>query len=125
MASDKAMIFVYVLAPEAEVNAADQDGRTAMMWAAGRGNLICLQLLIVSGADVEAVDQNGVTIMRAAQGGHLTCLKLLVASGADVNAASDNGRTALMAAAQGGHLTCLQYLIGRSTRRLRMVGQLL
>ena len=59
VASDKAMIFVYVLAPEAEVNAADKDGRTATMWAAVAGHLTCLQLLVDKGAEVIAARKEG------------------------------------------------------------------
>ena len=49
----------YVLAPEAGVNVADKDGRTATMWAAVAGHLTCLQLLVDKGAEVSAKRKEG------------------------------------------------------------------
>eukprot|EP01035_Chromulina_nebulosa_P029983 gene29983-biopygen19175 len=76
----------------ADVNAVDQNGKTAIMAAAKGGQLTCLQWL----ADINAVDQNGKTaIMAAARGGQLTCLQWLAENGVDVNAVDQDGTTAI------------------------------
>ena len=49
-----------LLAHGADINCrAKQTGRTPLMWAAFRGNVILLELLITKGADKELVDNEG------------------------------------------------------------------
>ena len=96
----------------ADVATADNDGGTALMWAAQGGHEAVAQLLLQHGADVAAAKHNGSTpLMMAAAGGHEAVAQLLLQHGADVAAAKHNGSTALMMAAAGGHEAVAQLLL--------------
>jgi len=87
------------------INAADEDGSTASMWAAHGGHLACLQWLGDRGADLNAANKDGNTAsMLAAMGGHLACLQWLGDHGADFTVANTDGDTANMMAFWGGIL---------------------
>lgn len=61
-----------------------------------------MQLLLESGANIEAPNDRDTAVQRAAAQGHESVRLLLLKSQADVNAAASYGLTALhMAAAQG------------------------
>ena len=72
------------------VNAADNDGETALMEAADSRNADAVRVLIANGADVNAADEDGETaLMIAADEGNLEAVKLLIEAGANVNARDD------------------------------------
>jgi ankyrin repeat protein len=82
------------------VNAQDEHGFTALMYAAGKGNVYCVKVLIGCHANVNAKDNDGRTaLMLAASAGKAESVQDLIAAGADVNAKDKNGNTALMYAA--------------------------
>jgi ankyrin repeat protein len=69
------------------------------------------QSLIEAGADVNAVQQDGVTpLMEAASAGQLELVRLLLEHGADPNAKDGKGRMAADHAREGGHTTVLRLL---------------
>jgi len=88
-----------LLAAGAEVNAKDEDGWTALMWAARMGSNDIVELLLSKGADVNAKDEDGTTaLMYAAASiyeGRVETVQALLSAGADVNAKGNDGRTAL------------------------------
>jgi ankyrin repeat protein len=93
-----------LLAPGAnhDVNVKDENGRTALMAAAARGNGYFAKTLIQLGknVDVNAKDKKGWTaLMMAAVSGNVDCVENLIAAGAKVNAKNNEGCTALMMAA--------------------------
>eukprot|EP01035_Chromulina_nebulosa_P023380 gene23380-30300_t len=96
-----------------DINAANNDGFTAIIAAAKRGHLLCLEYLIGQGAVVDAANKNGMTaIMCAAKAGDLPCLQYLIEQKPDAkNARSVGGFTAIMYAAHKGDLRCLKYLV--------------
>jgi ankyrin repeat protein len=69
----------------ADVNAREQRyGDTALMWAAVAGHADVVRLLIEAGADVRAVDDEGVTALHLARAnGHTEVAAALLAAGAD------------------------------------------
>jgi ankyrin repeat protein len=69
------------------VNAREQRyGDTALMWAAAAGHVDVVRLLIEAGADVRAVDDEGVTALHLARAnGHTEVAAALLAAGADPN----------------------------------------
>lgn len=72
----------------ADVNARERHyGDTALMWAAAAGHVDVVRLLIEGGADVRAVDNEGVTALHLARAnGHAEVAAALIAAGADPNA---------------------------------------
>ena len=86
------------------VDLAAEDGRTALMVAAGAGQTKLAQALLAAGADVNAVNQRGGTaLMYAATDGNPATLNALLSHGAAVNARAANGWTAVTLASARGH----------------------
>ena len=80
----------------ANVNAKDNDGNTALMWAAYNGHTERVKLLIEHGANINAKDNDGETaLMQAAFYGYIEIVKLLLEYGASVNDKDNEGWTAL------------------------------
>ena len=72
-----------------DVNAKDERGMTALMWASFRGDTEIVKELLVKGADVNAKACHGATALSYAINNGLwmvEMVKLLVENGADVNA---------------------------------------
>ena len=85
---------------------------TALIKAASRGHIKCLQLLMEGGADKEAKSNQGSTaLILAACNGHTDCVRLLMVGGADKESKSNIGRTALIAAACNGFTDCTRLLM--------------
>ena len=85
----------------ADVNAKDEDDRSALIYAADDNAIELAQLLIKSGADMNAKDRYDRTaLMKAAVKNELDFARLLIKSGADVNARDEDDETALMKAAR-------------------------
>ncbi|XP_034851798.1 ankyrin repeat domain-containing protein 29 isoform X3 [Mirounga leonina] len=84
----------------------------AAFWAARRGNLALLRLLLNSGrVDVDCRDSHGTTLlMVASYAGHIDCVRELVLQGADINLQRESGTTALFFAAQQGHNDVVRFL---------------
>jgi ankyrin repeat protein len=104
MAARSSEIVALLVARGADVNARSKRGETALAAAAGRGDLMSVNLLLDQGADVNATDYRGYTpLMHAAQYDRDApeLIRLLLASGANV-AATGEGRTALTIAARRG-----------------------
>ena len=81
------------------VNDADKQGMTALLSAAGRGQLSTVRLLLDTGAKVNLSAADGETaIMAAARHGAAPVMEALIAAGADVNAADQIGATPLILA---------------------------
>jgi len=75
----------------------DEQGVSALAWAASYGHSSIVQLLIAYGADVNVADaQYGYTpLMEAVRKGHLTTVRILLSSGARLDARTKGGSTAL------------------------------
>lgn len=87
-----------------KVNAADNEGRTALHEATNWGPHL-VKSLLDKGADVNAKTGKGVTpVMLAAGGQYPDSLRLLLEKETDVNARDDDGKTPLMYAAENGRL---------------------
>ena len=74
--------------------------------AAASGYAECVRALIQAGADVNSVDNNGLSpLMNAVlvHGDNVECVNAMVQAGADVNTRDVNGFTPLMFGARNGH----------------------
>ena len=87
-------------------------GWTPLHYAAVRNSLAVAQLLISSGAEVNAKDNDDDTPLHyAAVRNSLEVAELLISSGAEVNAKNDWGRTPLHRAAINGYQEMQELLI--------------
>lgn len=101
-----------LLRQQADVNAAQPDGTTALAWAVHRDDLEMADLLIRAGADVNAANDLGVTPLSLAINNRNAALveKLLKAK-ADPNTQMWSGETLLMTAASAGNVEVVKSLL--------------
>ena len=84
---------------------------TALMLAAEQANDILVKELIVRGAELNTMDDQGYSALaKAAKKGHLTTMKIIVNAGADVNVAPE-GRSLLMHVVADNNILLSQLLI--------------
>ena len=113
-----------LLSKGADVNLAGHGGGTQIMWAAGHAKTSdILNLLLKKGANIQAVDANGVSVLDKAVFGvvskqtSMKSFKFLVGQGLDVNRSRQKGKTAgytvLMVAARWNHIELAKYLISK------------
>jgi hypothetical protein len=75
---DQAPVIMELVKAGADVNIADDDGRTPVHYAAVEGYDACVALLVDHGADINIADNDGYTPMkRALKNGHEKVVKLL------------------------------------------------
>ena len=82
------------------VNSPNRGGETPLMWAAMRGQVAAMKVLLKAKAKPDMRDQHGFTaLMGASQKGHLEAMKTLVNARADINAREpEDDETALVMA---------------------------
>src|SRR5688572_10090286 len=99
---------------QADVNAPQPDGTTALHWAVERDAPALVQTLIRAGANVKAVNRYGVTpLWLASVNGSATAIAMLTEAGADANTPSAEGETPLMVAARTGKADAVGELLKR------------
>lgn len=95
----------------ADVNACDNEKRSALQSAAWQGHAKVVQFLIDNGTHVDHTCNQGATALGiAAQEGHIDVVQILLEHGADPNHADQFGRTAMRVAAKGGHTMIIKLL---------------
>ncbi|MGD0134557.1 MAG: ankyrin repeat domain-containing protein [Bryobacteraceae bacterium] len=106
-----------LLRKNADVNAPQADGATALQWAAYRDDLELADLLIAAGANPKIPNREGATALQLASlRGSAAMIEKLLNGGADVNEHGVNGETPLMFAARNGSLPALDLLLKRGAR---------
>ncbi|XP_059498945.1 ankyrin repeat and death domain-containing protein 1A-like isoform X4 [Stegostoma tigrinum] len=94
------------------VNAKNNDNRTALHWAVACGNEDAVKLLLDHNANVDIEDKFGMTpALLAAWFGHLQLLRILVNAGAKVTVRNSIGQGIHHCAAHQGHLAIIRYTI--------------
>ena len=82
----------HYLGPRSDINVRDVNGRTPLIWAAWRGDIESVKLLLSSHADPDRVDNEGYTAMaRAAKAGHLDCVRALIEASASLDIPNGDG----------------------------------
>lgn len=103
----------YLVKSGVDINAQNNVGETALMFATRRGGRFdVVRFLVKSGADINSKCAYGTTtLMWASYGGYLDIVRFLVKEGADINHQSDNENTALTWASDKGHLDVVRFLV--------------
>ncbi|XP_051143239.1 signal recognition particle 43 kDa protein, chloroplastic [Andrographis paniculata] len=84
-----------------DVDAVDQDSRTALLFVSGLGSEPCIKLLADAGADLDHRDRAGLAALHMAAGYvHPGAAKLLLELGADPEVGDDRGRTPMQLATE-------------------------
>ena len=101
-----------LLKEQADVNAPQGDGATALHWAAYFGDAETAALLINAGAQVSTPNNYRVTpILLASQNGFAAVIEQLLKAGADPNSTMRSEESALMLAARSGSVDAVQALL--------------
>jgi ankyrin repeat protein len=75
-----------------DIDAPDVNGRTALYWAAWRGDILSLSLLLQYGADVDKIDSESWTpLARASKAGHLGVVQYLLSAHASLTISTAQG----------------------------------
>lgn len=91
------------LTGRSSINAVDASRRTALSWAAERGNKYEISRLLMCGADPNIADSNGMTPLHwGASAGEAQCVQALLLAKADIEAQDKNSITPLFHAAIPG-----------------------
>ena len=101
-----------LLKQHADVNAAQDDGATALHWAAHWDDAEMADLLIRAGAHANAADDLGVTPLAVAcNSNNAAIVEKLLAAGANANAATSTGEAVLMSCARVGNAEGVKALL--------------
>jgi ankyrin len=101
-----------LLQKKVDVNAAEGDGATALLWASYRDDVEIADLLLRAGAKVDAANDLGATpLWNACVNGSAAMAGRLLQSGADPNRALLLGETPLMAASRSGNPAVVEQLL--------------
>jgi ankyrin repeat protein/Flp pilus assembly protein TadD len=95
----------------------DEQGRTTLMLAAGKGRADLVPAIVAAGVDVNAGDKDGdAALYYAATNGKLDVIDALLKAGAKINAANKKGSTALIGSAAEGFAPVVKLLLARGAR---------
>jgi len=96
----------------ADINAQDQQGRTALLVATRGNHIEVARVLIQNGADVNIQDNiQDNPYLYAAAAGYLEILQMTLAAGADLKRYNRFGGTALIPACERGHVEVVKELL--------------
>jgi ankyrin repeat protein len=98
----------------ADVNAAEADGTTPLIWAANLNDTDLVLRLLKAGANAKVGNQLGSNpLSEAALNSNIDLIKALLAAGADPNAAGPDGQTPLMVLARGSNVAAAKLLLDK------------
>jgi len=90
------------------------DGGTACHWAAYRGFINIVEMILDRGFDIHDKNYYGGTVLHfASLGGHINMMEMLLERGVDINSKTNDGGTALHTAAQFGRMNAAELLLQR------------
>jgi uncharacterized protein len=107
-----------LIAQKMDVNAAQDDGSTALQWAVHWDSAEAVDLLLKAGADTKAATRlNATALYLAAESGNAAMVQKLLAAGADPNqTVLSQGETPLMFAARSGNVEAVRVLLDKGAK---------
>jgi ankyrin repeat protein len=106
-----------LLAQRADVNAAQADGTTALMWAVRQDDAPLVDSLLRAGAKVSAVNRYDITpLYLACLNANPAMIERLLKAGADANASGPEGETSLMTVAHTGNVDAAKILLAHGAK---------
>jgi uncharacterized protein len=110
----RAVAIEMIAKKSADVNAAEADGSTPLLWAANLNDADLASRLLKAGADPKARNQLGSTpLAEAAFNANTEMIKALLDAGADPNAAGPDGQTPLMIIARTADVAAAKLLLDK------------
>ena len=102
-----------LLRQNVDLNAAQNDGMTALHWAVYKADINIAQILILAGADLQVGTRIGsmTPLSFAARNGDNSMIELLLKAGADTELRTGLGTTPLMQASASGEIEAVQTLL--------------
>ncbi|XP_061095588.1 ankyrin repeat and SAM domain-containing protein 6-like [Conger conger] len=94
------------------VDCTDEEGNTALQFAAANGHENIVRFLLRKGASVDSRNNYGWTpLMQAARFGHMNVAQIFLENGAEINGKNRMGASVLTMAARGGHTGMVKLLM--------------
>ncbi len=114
-AGNREAVLAAITSPAVDVNAAEADGSTALLWATYKVDHEMVRALLKAGAKANVTNNYGASpLTEAVKLGDLDMVRMLLDAHADVNSPNPDGQTALMLAASIGSVKIGDLLIRRA-----------
>lgn len=116
-AGEREAVLAAITSPDLDVDAADDDGATALLWATHAVDHQLVRALLQAGADANRANRYGATpLAEAVKLGDVALATLLLDAGAHVDSPNADNQTALMLAASIGALETAKLLLARGAQ---------
>ena len=113
-AGNREAVLAAITSPDIDVNAADPDGSTALLWATHNVDHELVRALLKAGAKANVTNHFGASPLgEAAKLGDAELTRALLDAGADPNSPNQDGQTVLMLAASVGAPKVAELLINK------------
>lgn len=107
-------VLAAITSPDLDVNAAEPDGSTALLWATYKVDHELVRALLKAGARANVTNRYGASpLAEAVKLGDVELVRLLLDAGANPDSPNQDNQTALMLAANIGSLQIAELLLGK------------
>jgi ankyrin repeat protein len=113
-AGNREAVLAAITSPDIDVNAADPDGSTPLLWATYKVDHQIVQALLKKGANAKVTNHYGASpLIEAVKLGDVELVSMLLDAGADANSPNQDDQTALMLASSLGSVKIAEMLLKR------------
>jgi len=113
-AGNREAVLAAITSPDLDVNAAEPDGSTALLWATYKVDRELVRALLKAGAKANVTNKFGSSpLTEAVKVADVELVRMLLEARADPNSPNQDGQTALMLASSLGSLEIAKLLIGK------------
>ena len=116
-AGQREAVLAAITSPDIDVNAADPDGSTPLLWATYKVDHEMVRALLKKGAKAKVTNHYGSSpLIEAVKLGDVELVRMLLDAGADPDSPNQDDQTALMLSASVGSLPIAEMLIKRGAK---------